>query len=86
MHRSRLVRANKLYRFTTYDTSDRGGSKPRRILPSVMIWITLSQGAACDACGKTIPVRDSQYEVVMQNGREVRLDRDCFRRRIDELT
>ena len=67
--------------------SDRGGAEggARRLTPSVMIWLTRSQGAACDACGKTIAVGESQYEVVA-NGREMRLDRDCFRRQMDELT
>jgi len=50
-----------------------------------MIWITRSQRAACNACGKTIPHDQAQYEVVI-SGREMRLDRDCFRRRMDELT
>src|SRR5262249_1109697 len=58
--------------------------RPRRRAPAVMIWITRSEGAACDACRKTIPVDQSQYEVVT-NGRETRLDRDCFRRRMEKL-
>jgi len=49
-----------------------------------MIWISRGQGAACDACGKTILVGEPQYELVA-NGREMRLDRDCFRRRMEEL-
>jgi len=65
-----------------------GGSgsedRPRRLAPSVMIWITRSHGEACDACGQTIPVDQTQFEIVT-NGREMRLDRDCFRRRMDEL-
>jgi len=50
-----------------------------------MIWITRSEGAACHTCGKTIPRDQTQYEVVI-NGSEMRLDRDCFRRRMEELT
>jgi hypothetical protein len=50
-----------------------------------MVWITRGQGAICDGCGKPIPHDEAQYEVIT-NGREMRLDRDCFRRRMDELT
>ena len=71
------------------NTSDRGGTDrgggARRLTPSAMIWITRSQGAACSACGKAIPADQAQYEVVI-SGHELRLDRDCFRRRMDELT
>jgi hypothetical protein len=50
-----------------------------------MVWITRGQGAICDGCGKTIPHDEAQYEVIT-NGREMRLDRECFRRRMEELT
>jgi hypothetical protein len=43
------------------------------------------KGATCDACGEAIPPDQAQYEVVI-SGHEMRLDRDCFRRRMDELT
>ena len=79
------VPMNIAYRFSSsFDASERGGSRPRRLRPSVMIWLTRSPGAVCDACGKAIREGESQYEVVA-NDKELRLDRDCFRRRMDEL-
>jgi hypothetical protein len=53
--------------------------------PTFAVWITRGQGAACDACGKTITSDESQYQLVAKE-REMRLDRDCFRRRMDGLT
>jgi len=50
-----------------------------------MVWITHGQGAICDGCGKPIPHDEAQYEVITK-GREMHLDRECFRRRMDELT
>src|SRR5262245_7201315 len=58
--------------------------RPRGRAPAVMIWITRSEGAHCDVCSKAIPVDQSQYEVVL-DGRELRLDRECFQRRMQEL-
>ena len=51
----------------------------------VTVWITRSQGEACDACGRPIPVEQSQYELVMKNGHEMRLDRTCLQRQMQEL-
>jgi hypothetical protein len=65
--------------------SDRGRDTPRRLRSRFTIWIIRSQGATCDACGEAIPPDQAQYEVVI-SGHEMRLDRDCFRRRMDELT
>jgi hypothetical protein len=56
----------------------------RRRSPSAIIWITRSHGTACDECGKAIRIDEPQYDVVT-DGREMHLDRDCFRRRMDEL-
>ena len=49
------------------------------------VWITRSHGVACDACGRTIPANWSQYEVAMKNGGEIRLDRTCLQRQMQEL-
>jgi len=49
------------------------------------LWITRSHGAACDACGRTIPVDWPQYELVMKSGREIRFDRTCLQRHMQEL-
>jgi hypothetical protein len=63
-----------------------GGHDPtRRLRNGFTIWITPSQGETCDACGNAIPGYEPQYEVVI-SGREMRLDRDCFRRRVEEIT
>ena len=50
----------------------------------VTVWITRSHGEACDACGRTIPVEQSQYALVMKNGHEIRLDRTCLQRQIQQ--
>jgi hypothetical protein len=57
---------------------------PNRRPRLAAMWITGSEGMICESCGKTIPVGHPQYEIVT-NGDELRLDRDCFLRRMKEL-
>src|SRR5215468_3111152 len=79
-----VVERNRSDRFSPISGASDSEHRPRRLAPSVMIWITRGHGAACDACGRTIGDGEPQYEVVA-NGREMCLDRDCFQRRMSEL-
>jgi hypothetical protein len=39
----------------------------------------------CDACGRKIAADEIEYELVAENGNEIRLDGDCYALLVNEL-
>jgi|SRR5215475_13327973 hypothetical protein len=48
-------------------------------------WVGPSRGAVCDACGRKIAADEIEYELVAENGNEIRLDGDCYALLVNEL-
>jgi hypothetical protein len=44
-----------------------------------------SRGSNCDACGRKIFIGEMEYDLVASNGKEIRLNSDCYLLLINEL-
>jgi hypothetical protein len=73
-----------ILRFRSHCFRPMSGASDQEIPTPSYVWVGPCRGATCEVCDRQIVNGETEF-VIVARGREMRLDRDCFQRRVKAL-